>query len=136
VEKLLRELNNLLQMAAEAKRLGPGAGRAGRIFDVSVRVGPLAAASAIDVTPVRDPSVDVFDENDHYRVIAEVPGVREADIEWSVRDECHVVIRIQRADGRHDIKTIELASAIDGRTAVSCYENGVLELRLWKLQRR
>jgi HSP20 family molecular chaperone IbpA len=136
VEKLLRELNNLLQMAGDAKRLRGSAGHARRIFDMSVRVGPLATTSAIDVTPIRDASVDVFDENDHYRVVAELSGVREGDVEWSVGDDRHVAIRIRRGDGRRDIKTIELDSAIDGGTAVSCYENGILELRLWKLQRR
>jgi HSP20 family molecular chaperone IbpA len=134
VEKLIRELNNLLQKAAEAKRLA-GAPAKASVFNMSIHVGPLAAQTAVDVTPIRDPSVDVFDENDHYRVIAEVAGVRESDIEWSVRDDRHVVMRIRR-DDRSDNKTIELPSPVDARSAVSCYENGVLELRLWKQPRR
>ena len=135
VEKLIRELNNLLQMAADGKRLAGSAARA-RVFGMSIHVGPLAATTATDVTPIRDPSVDVFDENDHYRVIAELAGVREDDIEWTVRDDRHIAMRISRGGGRCDNKTIELASPVDPRTAVSCFENGVLELRLWKQPRR
>jgi HSP20 family molecular chaperone IbpA len=135
VEKLIRELNNLLKLAADAKRLA-GSPAVARVFGMSIHVGPLAAKTAMDVTPIHDSSVDVFDENDHYRVIAELAGVREDDIEWSVRDDRQVAIRIRRGGGRCDNKTIELASPIDRRTAVSCFENGVLELRLWKQPRR
>src|SRR5215471_6472365 len=43
-------------------------------YGASVRVG------------VPSPVVDVFDEGDHYAVIAELPGIDRSDLEWSVRD--------------------------------------------------
>ena len=92
MDKLLRELGNLLQLV-DAK-----GGRT--TYRVSVGVGSVEAGRSVrslsQVLPER--MIDVFDEDDHYRVIAELPGIDEAAVRWSIRDNRIVTIRTD-ADG-------------------------------------
>jgi HSP20 family molecular chaperone IbpA len=114
------------------------------VYGLSIRVGlqglPVVArfgnvrhdagkAPVVDET--REPIADVFDEEDHYLVVAELPGVDQPAVQWSVRDGRFVVIGAESA-GRKYYKEIELSGPVDDRTAVCRYANGVLELRLWK----
>jgi HSP20 family protein len=114
------------------------------VYGLSVRVGlqgvPVVArfgnlrqdAGKMPVVDeAREPIADVFDEEDHYLVIAELPGVDQPAVQWSVREGLFVIISAESA-GRKYHKEIELTTRVDDRTAVSRYANGVLELRLWK----
>jgi HSP20 family protein len=89
------------------------------------------AGKAPVVEEAREPITDVFDEDDHYLVVAELPGVDQPAVQWSVREGLFVVISAESSDRKYH-KEIELAARVDDRTAVSRYANGVLELRLWK----
>ena len=124
----------------------PGALNA--VYGASVRVGPRVAPlrtrpatlrrnarneAVIDET--REPAVDVFDEGDHYLIVAELPGVDERAVQWTVRTDTGVLISAESDDRKYS-KTLQLTEAVDADRAVSCYVNGVLELRLWKVFQR
>ena len=82
----------------------------------------------------REPTADLLDEGDHFLVIAELPGVDEARIRWSITDRTLLISA--DADGRSYQKRFVLAAAVNPESCVSRYTNGVLELKLWKLPAR
>jgi len=87
------------------------------------------------IDDAREPMADLFDEDDHYLVVAELPGVQQSAVKWTVRNGVVVEIRAESGD-RNYRRDIELPGAVDDQTAMSCYENGVLEIKLWKQPRR
>jgi HSP20 family protein len=82
------------------------------------------------VTETREPLVDLLDEGDTFRVIAELPGIEERDIQ--VRVEGARVELAAESEGRKYHKELLLPSALEPEGLVSSYSNGVLELRLIK----
>ena len=84
------------------------------------------------VAEVREPLVDVFDEEQEIVVVAELPGVGEGEIRIEVKDD----ILSLEASGEHKYaKEILLPAPVDAATlhAKRAYKNGILELRLKKL---
>ena len=73
--------------------------------------------------------VDVFDEKDHVRVIAEMPGIEEKDIKLDLKGD-KLVISAERADRKyHQEITLPSVSQGDPKTT---YRNGILEVRIEK----
>ncbi|MBE0516582.1 MAG: Hsp20/alpha crystallin family protein [Methanophagales archaeon] len=104
------------------------------MYGISVRIGgagiPIVEKfGTVPKTDVREPMVDVFDEEDVVRVIAELPGVEESDIK-TVLEENILKIRAERGDRKYK-KDIELPAAVKGELK-SRYKNGVLEIELEK----
>lgn len=85
--------------------------------------GPVASAD-------REPMVDVFDEEDHLLVVAEMPGVEERDINFEVEGET-LSISARRGDHRY-AKEVQLPASVTMDDAKSAYRNGVLEIELKK----
>ena len=83
-----------------------------------------------EVSEVREPLADVFDEGDHILVVVELPGVAEADIRIEAKDD----ILTLSAEGRERryAKEILLPAPVDPASARQSYQNGVLEVRLGK----
>lgn len=82
------------------------------------------------VDEVREPLVDVFDEQDLLLVVAELPGVEEKDIQIEVHDG---LLRLSTTTkGRRYTRELQLPCPVDGSTLESAYKNGVLEVRLRK----
>lgn len=79
-----------------------------------------------------EPLVDVVDEGDNVRVIAELPGVDKDDIELEAVDKTLII----RAKGRHRnyYKEVELPARVDTESAKAHYRNGVLEVVLRKVE--
>ena len=100
------------------------------VFGASVRVGPRVAPPRR--RPRSEPLADVFDEGDRYVVIAELPGVDATNIQWNVTDGVRLVIRADSCTRKYH-KQIVLPGPVNEQSSVSCYTNGVLELRLWKI---
>ena len=140
---LVRGLGDLLQIASDvAERADRGA--ADGMFGVSVRVGHGPVVSRVghvsrparpSSSDVREAAADLFDEDDHFLIVAEFPGVPESDVHWSIRDGEAVVIRAT-VEGRTYSKEFALGCRVDPGTATARYGNGVLELRVWKQQSR
>jgi HSP20 family protein len=82
------------------------------------------------VAEVREPLIDVFDEEDHLLVIAELPGVEAKNIKFEVRDDVLEISGGQRDRRYH--KEILLPEVVDAKEATSSHHNGVFELKLPK----
>ncbi len=82
----------------------------------------------------REPLVDVIDEEDHIRVLAELPGVDKGDIHLYV-DEHTLTIKVETPERRY-YKELALPDEIDGSSSRSTYRNGVLETVLKKRKHR
>ena len=82
------------------------------------------------VDEVREPLVDVFDEDDVLLVIAELPGVAEKDIQIEVHDS---LLKLSTTTKRRRYaKELPLPCLVEESTVESAYKNGVLEIRLRK----
>ncbi|NQW21975.1 MAG: Hsp20 family protein [SAR202 cluster bacterium] len=82
------------------------------------------------VTETREPLVDVLDEGDRFLVVAEIPGVREQDIQVDVAGD---ILGINaETKGRKYQKEVLLPSAVDSESMESSYRNGILEIKLPK----
>jgi len=82
----------------------------------------------------REPLVDVIDEEDQIRVLAELPGVDKEDIHLYV-DEHTLTIKVETPERRYH-KELVLPDEIESSTSRSTYRNGVLETVLNKRKRR
>ncbi|NPA76180.1 MAG: Hsp20/alpha crystallin family protein [Candidatus Diapherotrites archaeon] len=113
-----------------------------RVFEDFMRA---PVTSAQDVGFVAPP-VDVVDEGDKIRIVAEIPGVNKEDLDVRVYDDS-VVIRAERKSDREQsdrgyyirersystyYRTIALPAPVVPEKAEATYRNGVLELILPK----
>jgi HSP20 family protein len=82
------------------------------------------------VDEVREPLVDVFDEEKAVIIVAELPGIDEKDIHYEVKDD---IVTISAATGEKKYhKELLLSTSVDEKSASLSYHNGILELKLWK----
>lgn len=121
---------------------GPG-GKARGVYGFSVKMGrggqpvveEFGNIKATDrgpvVAEVREPIVDVFDEDDVLVVIAELPGVENDDLRIEVKGD--ILELSAEAKERKYSKEVLLPSRVDAKSIESSYKNGVLELRLKKI---
>jgi HSP20 family protein len=78
----------------------------------------------------RQPLVDVFDEQDHILVIAELPGVAEEHVNVEVKGD---ILTLSAADGeRKYYKEVVLPEDVDADTLQRKYKNGILEIKMNK----
>jgi HSP20 family protein len=83
-----------------------------------------------EVADVREPLVDVFDEAQEMVIVAELPGVVEAQIQVDLKDD---ILSIETSGDRHYAKEILLDASVDPASLQQSYTNGILELRLTKV---
>jgi HSP20 family protein len=74
-----------------------------------------------------EPHVDVLDEGDYLRVVAELPGVEEYDIKAEARGTV-LTISAERGDRKYS-ERVELPAPVTGELTTT-YKHGVLEVRL------
>lgn len=84
------------------------------------------------VQEVREPIVDIFEEEDGLLLIVELPGVTEAAINLEVKDD--IVIISANAKDRKYAKEILLPFTVDPNAVKSAYRHGILEIRLLKIR--
>jgi len=82
------------------------------------------------VADVREPLVDIFDEEREIVLVAELPGVSEEEICVEVLDD---VLSLQTTGQRKYEKEILLPSAVDVKSLGKTFKNGILELRLKRI---
>lgn len=109
-------------------RMGGAAGKPiiesfGNVHDKEDKKGPV-------VDEVREPMVDIFDEGEFFLVVAEMPGVNEADINHEVKGDI-LIIFAQTGDRKYS-KEVLLPASVDESKATRSYKNGILEVKLWK----
>ena len=112
------------------------------VYGVSVRVGiggePLverfgnirSTKEGPEVADVREPLIDVFDEDSEIVVAAELPGVRNDAIEVEVRGD---ILSLSSSGQRRYAKEVLLPSPVDAASMKRSFKNGLLELRLKKI---
>lgn len=82
------------------------------------------------VDEVREPMADLFDEEDHLLVVAELPGVDESGTKYELKED--VLIISAESEERKYYKELLLPAPVDAaRISASC-KNGILEIKLWK----
>jgi HSP20 family protein len=81
------------------------------------------------VADVREPLVDVFDEEEEIVIAAELPGVGENEIGVEVEGD---ILSLETTGERKYAKEILLAQRVDAEGMQKSYKNGILELRLRK----
>lgn len=108
--------------------------RTGLGGDDSARVEPFGnvhtTKEGIVVDEVREPLVDVFDEDKEIVVTAELPGARESDIAIELEGD---VLKIKSQGERSYAKDVPLPAAVDGKSLHKKYNNGILEVRARKV---
>ena len=79
------------------------------------------------IDEVREPIVDIFEEEDHIQVVAELPGAEEQEVSYEAKGD---VLTISSRGRRKYSKEITLPSPVDASDIQSTCKNGVLELKL------
>ena len=92
---------------------------------------PSGRPGAVDIKMEREPLVDIIEEADAVKVIAEVPGVEKKDIQLYGTDRT-LTIKVDTPNRKY-YKEIELPAEVDPKSAKSSYKNGVLEVVLKKV---
>jgi HSP20 family protein len=146
--ELVEKLGDLAEKGGELSRSGeiPLGGhdkdRKG-VFGFSVKVGlggegvkvepfgnvtrDKATGKAV-VDEIREPLVDVFEEEDHVLVIAEMPGIEAGDVKFELKDDI-LSLWAQRGDKKYR-KEILLPSGRfhQGKVTVAC-KHGIVEIK-------
>ena len=150
---IFKGIENILQAASKVAESGEGTMKTGEfvipglgdkakgIFGFSiktlgqdqVKVEPFGNIRETQAGPVveevREPIVDVLDEGDQVRVIAEMPGVEEADIKHVIKGD---ILTLDAEGDRKYHKEVLLPAPVKEEDAKVSYNNGILELRLTK----
>lgn len=78
------------------------------------------------VADVREPLVDVFEEEQEIVVVAELPGVAEEEVGVDVNED---ILSVKTTGDRKYEKEILLPAAVDAESLSKTFKNGILELR-------
>lgn len=80
------------------------------------------------VDAIREPMVDVFEEQDHVLVVAEMPGVSQEDIRLELRDDI-LTITAEHDDIKYS-KELLLPRAFASEAMTHACHNGILKVTL------
>ena len=81
----------------------------------------------------REPLVEVNEEVDQIIVIAEMPGITKNDIEIKATSRTLTIASKSPDFGRNYYKEVDLPAAINSNVAKARYQNGILEVKLKKI---
>jgi HSP20 family protein len=84
----------------------------------------------LEPAEAREPLVDVIDEGDAVKVVAELPGVNKSDVQIDSTGNS-LTINVNTPNRKYH-KTVELPSEVEPETSKASYNNGVLEVSLKK----
>ncbi len=82
------------------------------------------------ISEEHEPPVDVFEEDDHVVVIAEIPGVEKDKIDVRATEN-KLIIKASDTNRKY-YKEVELPVEVKPETAKATYKNGILEVRIQK----
>jgi HSP20 family protein len=86
-----------------------------------------ADSGRTEVQEVREPMVDVFEEEDHILVLAELPGIGKDDMQVDVKDDVLTIVA-ERKDKKYRKEVLLPCSVPKDKMQVTC-NNGVLEIK-------
>ncbi|MGC9966775.1 MAG: Hsp20/alpha crystallin family protein [Syntrophobacteraceae bacterium] len=158
VEGLFRGLAELVEKLGDLAEKGEELSRSGEIplrgqdkdlkgvFGFSVRVG--LGDKGVKVEPfgnvtrdkttgktvvdeIREPLVDVFEEEDHVLVIAEMPGIEAEDVKFELKDDI-LSLSAQRGDKKYRKEVLLPGGRFHpDKVSVSC-KHGIVEMKCLK----
>jgi HSP20 family protein len=82
------------------------------------------------VHEIREPLVDVFEEEDHVLVVAEMAGIGPEDVRIDVKDDI-LVLQAERGDKKFH-KEILLPGSFEREKMTICCNNGIVEIKCLK----
>lgn len=147
---LVEQVSELAQAGQELQREGQLGDDKGvrAVYGFSVRVGGPGGAAKVEpfgnikpgrggdrapvVETVREPLTDVFEEDDHVLVVAELPGVAEDTVRHDLRDG--VLVLDAGSGERRYHKELRLPVPVRGEGARAQLRNGVFELKLTRVR--
>jgi HSP20 family protein len=83
-----------------------------------------------EVQEVREPMVDVFEEEDHLLVLAELPGISKDDVRIEAKDDV-LTISAERGDRKYRKEVLLPRNVSLEKMQISC-NNGILEIKCLK----
>ena len=89
---------------------------------------------ALEPTDSREPLVDVINEAEQVRVLAELPGVEKSDIKTTISEDT-LTIKVETPTRKY-YKEVQLPAGVDPDSSKASYNNGVLEITLRKMKPR
>ena len=115
------------------------------VYGYSIRIGPNGKPiirefgnirpgrepEIVELSEAREPLVDVYEEEDVVKVIAEVPGVEKKDINLNASEK-KLIISVDTPQRKY-YKEVDLPVEVDPQSAKATYKNGVLEVVLKKV---
>jgi len=79
------------------------------------------------VEEIREPVIDVFDEGDHTRVVAEMPGIGVEDVQLDVKDDV-MTLYAEQGKKKYRKEVLLPRSYPREKMTISC-NNGIVEIR-------
>ncbi len=150
---LLEKLSDLAEKGEELSRIGEiplrsqDKGLKG-VFGFSVKVG--IGGEGVKVEPfgnvtrdkttgkavvdeIREPLVDVFEEEDHVLIIAEMPGIEAEDVKFNLKDDI-LSFSAQRGDKQYRKEVLLPGGKFHrDKVTISC-KHGIVEMKCLKSQ--
>ncbi len=80
------------------------------------------------VQEVREPLTDIFEEEDHTLVIAEMPGIRKGDVKLDLNDDV-LSISAEHGDKKYSKEVLLSKAYPKSKMSYSC-NNGMVEIKL------
>jgi len=88
------------------------------------------ATSNSSMALVREPRVDLYDQDQESILVAELPGVSEEEIRVNVEEG--FLVSLETTGARKYATTVPLSETVNAASLRKTYQNGLLELRLQK----
>jgi len=82
------------------------------------------------VHELREPLVDVFEEEDHVLIVAEMPGIEAEDVEVEIQDDI-LTLSAKRGDKKYRKEILLPGSFQKDKLSVSC-RHGIVEIKCMK----
>ena len=89
-----------------------------------------AAKGKTSLAQVREPRVDLYDQDQESILVAELPGVSEEEIRVNVEEG--FLVSLETTGARKYATTVPLSETVNVASLRKTYQNGLLELRLQK----
>ena len=98
------------------------------------KTGPKQVPQGIEIQKVNDPQVSVFKKVNEIKVVAELPGVIEEEVNLEIFDDVLVIETRGELQGKktHYYKEILLPFPVEAKILDSSFNNTVLEVTLQK----
>ncbi|MFH0775220.1 MAG: Hsp20/alpha crystallin family protein [bacterium] len=125
-----KELEHKIK-SAPLKRTGGVNPMSGRFTRLRPRRGSSSGVRGKEPSPPppQERPADIFDEQDHIKVIAEIPGVEDKDIKVNLQDNI-LIISVDIPNRKYH-QELKLPCSPKGRLGKS-YKNGILEIKIMK----